>query len=357
MKFILLAILIIACKPNSQRAPDEAMPRESGIEETVALDSNKMGSTIEITMSQESEIQPSMADIESRNLPLEPEESREAEASIPDISLDVVEQEQSSDSKHAVDGFFDTNYIEMGVDDSSDHYTPSETGEVGPKKLEVSPVNQISSMHTAFNDVLNEYVDAAGNVDYKGLKSSQPQLDAYLTTLSENPIQSGWSKDEQLAYWINAYNAFTLKLIIDNYPLKSIMDLEGGKVWDKKWINLGDEVYSLNEIENDIIRPEFNEPRIHFAVNCAAASCPPLAAKAFTADNLETLLTERTTSFINNGQYNQISTSGVEVSKIFDWYGSDFGDLISFLNKYSRASIKKNASVDFQEYDWSLNSQ
>lgn len=356
MKFILLAILIIACKPNSQEALGTTIAHDSITLEPGDLNTESLVSDDEGENVQEAEIQYPMKVDESEGSQVEPAEIREEDATPAAVSLEVIEDEVLDSSENS-DTSSDIKTIELNEDQANANNTPTETVVEDTQSLEILVVDQTSNLHTAFDEILNEYVDAAGNVDYKGLKTNQPKLDNYLKALSESPVQSDWSKDAQLAYWINAYNAFTLKLIVDNYPLKSIMDLEGGKVWDKKWVNLANKLYSLNEIEHDIIRPQFNEPRIHFAVNCAAASCPPLAAQAYSADNLESLLAERTKSFINDSQYNQISTSGAEVSKIFDWYGSDFGDLVSYLNKYSKTSIKKNASVSFKEYDWSLNSQ
>jgi hypothetical protein len=209
--------------------------------------------------------------------------------------------------------------------------------------------------HSAFSELLSKYVDAQGKVNYSGLKSEVTKLDSYLTELKQQQVDDSWSREEKLAYWINTYNAFTIKLILNNYPISSITELEGGKPWDKKWITLGDKTYSLNQIENDIIRPQFGEPRIHFAVNCAAKSCPPLADKAFTADNLEGLLESQTRKFINNVSYNKIATNQAQVSKIFDWYGSDFGNVVSFLNKYSEVKIAPMTNVEFLEYNWKLN--
>ncbi len=211
--------------------------------------------------------------------------------------------------------------------------------------------------HTEWDALLQKYVNNTGNVNYAALKSDQANLNNYLKIISQNTPQSNWTKSEKLAYWINAYNAFTIKLIVDNYPVKSIKDLKGGNPWDEKWIKIREKTYSLNNIENDIIRPTFKEPRIHFAVNCAAASCPPLLNKAWTAQNLEANLANQTRQFINNTKYNQLSSSAIKVSKIFDWYGGDFGNLISYLNKYTETPIKSNAKVSFAEYDWSLNEQ
>ena len=144
-------------------------------------------------------------------------------------------------------------------------------------------------------------------------------------------------------------------MITENYPISSILKLDGGKTWDVRRIKIGDKSYSLNNIENDILRPEFKDPRIHFAVNCAAKSCPPLWNHAYNVNNLESTLQARTREFINNKAFNSISRDQVEVSKIFEWYASDFGALIPFLNKYSNTQIGSNASIRYSEYNWDLN--
>lgn len=214
-----------------------------------------------------------------------------------------------------------------------------------------SPVN-----HQGFNDLLQKYVSPTGKVNYKGLKKDKASLDAYTAKLAKQIPDKGWDKNASLAYWINAYNAFTLKLIVDNYPVSSITKLHDGKPWDVKWIELAGKKYSLNNIENDIIRPTFKDARIHFAVNCAAVSCPPLSNIAFTEANLNTLLSARTTAFINSPS-NEITSSKIKVSKIFDWYKADFGELISFINKYSKTKVNAKAGIEFKDYDWSLNEQ
>jgi len=207
--------------------------------------------------------------------------------------------------------------------------------------------------HSLWNTLLNKYVNA-GKVDYASFKNDMG-LEKYLALLAENPPQSSWSRDEQLAYWINTYNAFTIKLITDNYPVNSIMDLHGGKPWDVKWIKLGKKSFSLNQIENEIIRPQFNEPRIHFAVNCAAKSCPPIANEAFTTANLEQLLEKQTIAFINDNKFNTVSSNQMKLSKIFEWYSSDFGNLVDFIKKYSKKPVSSTASISYLEYDWALN--
>ena len=211
--------------------------------------------------------------------------------------------------------------------------------------------------HAPFDALLKKYVNGDGNVDYAGLKQDESKLDTYLTTLSETAPQNNWTRNERLAYWINAYNGYTLKLILDNYPVKSIMDINGGKPWDKKWVNIGGRSYSLNNLEHDVIRPRFKEPRIHFALVCAAASCPPLANRAFTASNLNSLLESRTKGFLNSDKYNTIAADKAEVSSLFDWYGEDFGDVRDYLNKYAATPLNEGAPITFRDYDWSLNKQ
>jgi len=208
--------------------------------------------------------------------------------------------------------------------------------------------------HADFDALLSKYVSNNGVVNYAGFKNNVSKLDTYLDALTNTKLSS-LSKNEKLAFWINAYNAYTIKLILNNYPVNSITDLEGGKPWDKKWINLDGKTLSLNNIENDIIRPTFNEPRIHFAVNCAAKSCPPLLNKAWTASNLESNFEKQTKKFVNNSQYNNISASSIKISQIFNWYKVDFGNVVSFLNKYSNVKIDANAQVEHLEYDWALN--
>lgn len=207
--------------------------------------------------------------------------------------------------------------------------------------------------HQLFNEILSNHVSSSGNVDYAGIKQGKEKLDSYLQQLEKVDVNS-LDKSERLAFWINAYNAYTIKKIIDNYPLKSITDLDGGKPWDVKWIKLNNQTLSLNNIENDIIRPTFNEPRIHFAVNCAARSCPPLLNKAWTAGNMESHFEKQTKKFINNPQYNVLGAEP-KVSKIFEWYAKDFGDLRSFINKYADAEIADGVTIGYKEYDWALN--
>ena len=142
--------------------------------------------------------------------------------------------------------------------------------------------------HTIWDELLQKHVDS-GKVDYKGFIRDSSKFDKYLRLLKENhPNRKNWTEEERLAYWINAYNAFTLKLIIDNYPVESIKDIKKGipfvnSVWDIKFIKIEAATYDLNNIEHGIIRAKFSEQRIHFAVNCASVSCPDLADSSYNA--------------------------------------------------------------------------
>lgn len=244
----------------------------------------------------------------------------------------------------------------------------NENQPTSPRRTEPAPYDKPTPIPTVSKDVpvillsherwdalLQRFVSDAGKVNYKGFQANKQALDDYLQSLSTNPPKATWAKAEQMAFWINAYNAFTIKLISDHYPLKSILDLDGGKTWDVKRIKIGDKMYSLNNIENDILRPQFKDARIHFAINCAAQSCPPLANHAFTSTNLEKMLEEHAKKFINNSQFNQLTGSPIKVSKIFDWYAADFGDLVGFLNRYAVNKAAAGTKVEYLEYNWELN--
>ncbi len=246
---------------------------------------------------------------------------------------------------------------ELEVNTSVDTQAPTQT--IGSLAEPIYHHNAITVSvdpgHERFSNLLSKHVSSDGVADYQGLKKNESELDTYLSALSQSPPDKSWSRGARLAYWINAYNAFTIKLILKHFPVASVMDIENGKPWDLKWIELNGETYSLNEIENDIIRPEFKEPRIHFAVNCAAKSCPPLANNAFTEQNLEGLLESQTKRFVNDASFNSLAKDKVAVSKIFEWYAADFANIPSFLNKYARTTIDPDAKITYKEYNWGLN--
>jgi hypothetical protein len=231
---------------------------------------------------------------------------------------------------------------------------------------ELGQTNSHAPSHQAFDELLKKHVSKDGIVNYKGFFQDNAKLDKYLELLSNNaPDRAKWSKEEQLAYWINAYNAFTVKLIVDNYPVKSIQDLHPkvkiplvNTVWHIKFFKIGGQEASLDEIEHKILRKEFEEPRIHFAINCASFSCPPLLNEAFVPEKIEQQLDKVARTFVNDTKRNKITADKIEISSIFSWFKSDFtkkGSLIDYLNQYCTIKIKPNAKVSHLDYDWSLN--
>ena len=236
--------------------------------------------------------------------------------------------------------------------------TTAETGKSTPSKtIDAKPMPPALS-HDKLDGLLRKHVSSSGKVDYRTFKKDQSVLADYLNALQLNAPTDGWSKNKEMAYWINLYNAFTIHTILENYPVSSITNLEGGKVWDRKTIKIGNETLTLNQIEKQKLLKRFKDPRVHFAVNCAAASCPPLLNKAWTEDNLQRYLQQQTKSFINNGKENILEANSIMVSQIFDWYADDFGGkekIVGYFQKYADTKINDGASVTFNEYNWDLN--
>jgi|TARA_R110000737_G_scaffold353439_1_gene405370 hypothetical protein len=215
------------------------------------------------------------------------------------------------------------------------------------------PILDFSGVYQA---ILSSYVSSSGKVNYASIKTNSEMLDQAIHHYQENTPKSSWSSYQKLAYWINAYNLFTIKLIIDNYPVSSIKNIAGGKPWDKKFIQLDEKTMSLNDIENGIIRKQFNEPRIHFAVNCASISCPKLLNKEYTSSNLNSLLESQAKRYINDKNENTFTSNSASISNIFDWYKGDFnGGVIPFLNKYLSTPLPSDAKITYQDYNWNLN--
>jgi len=237
-----------------------------------------------------------------------------------------------------------------------------------------SGVNEVHSeskpiSHAKWDALLKKHVDGSGMVDYKGFRADSAELNGYLDLLRKHhPNEENWSEDERLAYWINAYNAFTIKLILEHYPVESIKDIGStisipfvNSPWDIKFIEIEGEEYDLNNIEHGIIRKEFDEPRIHFALVCAAISCPKLRNEAFVANRLDEQLDDQTRDFFNNPEKNKIASDRVVLSKLMKWYAGDFKSgspsVIAFINKYSSTQIKDDTEIDYMDYNWKLNEQ
>ena len=231
--------------------------------------------------------------------------------------------------------------------------------------------------HARFDRVLTEYVDAAGFVDYARLQAhADSLLRPYLQQLAETD-PAALDREARLAFWINAYNAYTIKLILDHYPVESINDIKPGagpavpKVNSPFKLDVGEvagEVRTLDEIEHGIIRERFDEPRIHFALVCAAVSCPRLRKEAYTGDRLNDQLDDQARTFLHDTDKNVVPAGEerVALSRIFKWFDEDFGgssgSIQRFIAPYFDGNVRTNLEqagydVSYREYDWSLNDQ
>ncbi|WP_166369635.1 DUF547 domain-containing protein [Psychromonas sp. SA13A] len=241
-----------------------------------------------------------------------------------------------------------------------------------------------TNLHASWTELLEQNTSPINKghstaVDYAAFKSQESELQVYLDKLSEvsRADFDAWSKEKQLAFLINAYNAWTVEFILTEYPdLESIKDLGSlfSSPWDKKFIPLLGKKISLNNIEHDLIRgsDRYNDPRIHFAVNCASIGCPALREEAYTADNLEQQLTQQTERFLTDTSRNYIKGDSFYLSSIFKWYGDDFEvgfrgtkSIQSFIGLYAEAltlntqqalTLKnQDFNVKFLDYNWKLN--
>jgi hypothetical protein len=212
--------------------------------------------------------------------------------------------------------------------------------------------------HAEWDSLLSNYVADNGLVDYAGFQKDRTRLEEYLISLGNHIPGKNWTRQEQLAYFINLYNAATVQLILEHFPVESIKDIS--RPWGREFIQVGGDRLSLGAVEHRILR-KLGDPRIHFAINCASYSCPKLLPFAFTADALETQLELATRGFINDPERNSISPEKAAISRIFKWYRKDFTSnqtsLIDYINSYLTNPIPEDTPVSFLSYDWSLNKQ
>ena len=242
--------------------------------------------------------------------------------------------------------------------------------------------------HDNWDTLLKSYVTwvtdgSTTQVDYAAFKRNHDSLRQYLQSLPEVTAErfDSWSRDHQLTFLINAYNAFTVELILTAYPdVTSIKDLGGflSSPWKKRFFRLFGQDQTLDGIEHELIRGSgrYNEPLIHFAVNCASIGCPALRDEAYVADQLEVQLVDQTQRFVSDRSRNRfdVKTQSLQISSIFDWYKEDFeqgwrgyGSLKEFISTHAVWFSSQQATqrllqngdyeIDFLSYDWSLNSQ
>ena len=225
--------------------------------------------------------------------------------------------------------------------------------------------------HSKFDQVLKKYVDDKGLVDYNSIAKDKG-FSEYMQSLQTARVED-LSRDGQLAFWINAYNAVTIDKVIKTKPKKSVRETFVPGVWtgtkfftSRKHIVAGKRL-SQDDIEHEILRKQFQDPRIHFAIICASLGCPPLPRIAYTEENVQTRLEEETRQYLNSPRGTRLdrAENTLHVSKLFDWFGSDFinksGSVLAFMQPYLdeevRAFLERNPMISYLEYDWALNAQ
>jgi hypothetical protein len=219
----------------------------------------------------------------------------------------------------------------------------------------------VDAEHKLFNQVLGDHV-ADGEVDYAAIKKDE-RFEKYIASLREVTPSAIKDDNERLAFWINAYNAFTIKLINDHSPISSIRDIKQGDLgpWDIVWIDIHGKRYSLNQIEHEIIRKEFDEPRIHMALVCAAKSCPPLRSEAYVGRTVDAQLEDNSRLFLLDRTKNRYDekSNALYLSELFNWYGEDFvkrfGSAQNFALRMMGITDVNPAALKYLSYDWSLN--
>jgi len=227
--------------------------------------------------------------------------------------------------------------------------------------------------HGVWNDWLGRFVfaspDGINRVAYASVtRADRTQLRNYIDKLAAFAIRN-YSRAQQRAYWINLYNALTIDSILEHYPLESIRDISSGLFssgpWGLKLVTIEGKKLTLDDIEHRILRPIWRDPRIHYAVNCAALGCPNLQPLAFTADNCESLLHAAAREFINNPRAARVSDNRLQVSSIYHWFEQDFGGndrgVIAHLKQYAGSDLATALAaierISDHDYDWQINAR
>ena len=232
------------------------------------------------------------------------------------------------------------------------------------------------ALHAPWTALLRQHVrllrgGQASQLDYRGLAAQRPALQAYLASLSAVSAAQfqAWPRDTQMAFWINAYNAFTAELILTRYPrLASIKELGSllRSPWQRAWVPLLGATLSLDDIEHERLRPVFKDARIHFAVNCASVGCPMLREEAYEGERLQAQLDAQAERFLRDRSRNRVEGGVLRVSKIFDWFEGDFtpslrtwlaqrASLLSEQPAEQAAIAAERLPVRFLDYDWQIN--
>ncbi len=229
--------------------------------------------------------------------------------------------------------------------------------------LSLNNLSAFDQNHQKLTSLVSETAGPIG-VHYKKLKTQHSAIKSYLKDLADVEYSTFkiWKTSDQLAFLINLYNASTLDLVLDHYPIKSLKDEVGGKKgpWKINSVKIFGKSISLDTLEHEFIRKHYNEPRIHFALNCASEGCPPLRREAYTGIKLEKQLDEQTRKFLANKKVNLLSGNSLKISPLFDWFKDDFvkksGSVEAFLNPYFSKEITKGKfKISYTDYGWNLN--
>ncbi|MEM1277622.1 MAG: DUF547 domain-containing protein [Pseudomonadota bacterium] len=234
------------------------------------------------------------------------------------------------------------------------------------------PVSTKTVDHSAWDQLTRKYVSGGGEtvalVDYRGIAGERAVLDGYLQLLSSTNV-GALDRPEQFAFWANLYNALTVRVILDHYPQETIRDIDispgffADGPWGAKLITVEGVELSLDDIEHRIMRPIWQDPRVHYAVNCASIGCPDLHKGAFVAATLDAQLEEAARAFVNHPRGAQVAGGDLYVSSIYEWFKEDFGGrdagVIAHLKQYAEPPLANQLAnirrISDDDYDWSIN--
>ncbi len=251
------------------------------------------------------------------------------------------------------------------------HLLASPSAELWPRWAEYDAGSTRTIDHSTWDGLLGRYVQVrqvdVNRFNYAEVtESDRSQLQSYLATLSATQI-SEFNRNEQIAFWINLYNALTVEIVLQHYPVDTIREISyslfSSGPWREKLIKVEGEALALDDIEHRILRPIWKDPRIHYAVNCAAIGCPSLQSTAYRANNTDAMLDQAAREFINHPRAVSISYSELRVSSLYDWFEQDFGGnaagVIAHLNLYAgaklRSSLRGQKRIGQYHFDWTIN--
>ena len=225
----------------------------------------------------------------------------------------------------------------------------------------------LEDLQQPWNILLRHHVTPDGRLDYETLLNEEEQLYTYLQNLRKiKPAEQGWTIEETEAFWLNTYNAAAANLVLENYPVASINDIRikvvGGykSPWEAPVVNVGGQSYSLNQIEREMLRDQYHDARVHFALMYGAASEAPMLPEAYDGARLNQQLDEQTRRFLNDTSFNQVAPQHVQLSALFQSYAADFGSeaqIIAFINRYVSVPVLPTAKVEYLSFSWALNNR